>query len=308
MAIARNDNATLFAAGAVSTLRLIVYIAAAGVLMVLDHHRSYLASIRQAAAVVVEPVYRLAALPSEAARAAREAVATRSELDAENRRLRDALLLATTRLDRLDALVAQNAELKDLLDARKRHGLGGQLAHLVDIDLDPFRHRVVLDAGSRQGVSVGQPVIDAHGVMGQVVEVFPGTSVVMLVTDPSHSIPVVIDRTGLRTIARGNGAIDQLVLPYLPLSADVRAGDTLTTSGLGGRFPPGFPVGTVTGISKDSSGLFARATVAPAAGLDRSSEVLLLKDLPEPYGPPDAAPEFGPPKELAGAVPPAAQP
>jgi rod shape-determining protein MreC len=125
----------------------------------------------------------------------------------------------------------------------------------------------------------------------------------MLVTDPNHATPISIERTGLRTIAYGSGAIDGLTLPNIPISADIRVGDRLVTSGMGGRFPAGFPVGTVRDIGTDPSGLFAVAVATPSAALDRSSEVLLLHDLAEPYGPPDLAPVFGPPAELAGPGP-----
>lgn len=289
MALATPDKVSLFAEGAVSTLRLIVYLTLAMIIMVIDHRGHYLERLRTLSSVVVEPVYRFAALPSDVARAGRLAVATQSQLVDENRNLREALLLAQVRLNRMSALAAQNDRLKKLLDVQNELGLGVQLARLINIDLDPFRHRVVLDAGAMQFIEVGQPVLDAHGIMGQIVEVLPHTSVAMLITDPTHAIPVMIERTGLRTIAYGTGAIDRLQLPNVPMSADIRVGDALVTSGLGGRFPVGFPVGEVLEISNDESGMFAAAIARPAAALDRSGEVLLLQDLPQPMGPP--APE-----------------
>jgi len=303
VAIARNDTATLFAEGTASTLRLIVYLAAAALLMVLDHRSGYLQDLRRFAGAVVEPAYRVAAFPADVARATRTAVVSQDRLAKENRELRDALLLAQAKLNRLDALVAQNARLKDLLDAQNNLGLSVQLARLVDVDLDPFRPRVVLNAGANQGVTVGQPVIDAHGVMGQIVEVLANTSVAMLITDPTHAIPVTVERSGLRTIAYGTGAIDQIKLPNIPISADVQVGDRLVTSGLGGRFPAGFPVGEILSISNDSSGMFAAATARPTAALDRSGEVLLLRDQPQPYGAPAPVEEMGPPRDLAGSPP-----
>jgi rod shape-determining protein MreC len=291
----RTDNATLFAEGAVSTLRLIVYLALAVALMVLDHRGSYLESVRRAAGTLVEPVYRLASLPAQLARATRTAVVTQDQLTSENRELREQLLLAQARLNRLDALVAQNERLKNLLDAQKNLGLSVQLARLINVDLDPSRHRIVLDVGAKQGCAVGQPVIDAHGVMGQIVEVLPNTSIAMLISDATHAIPVVVERTGLRTIAYGSGEIDRLQLPNIPISADVRVGDKLLTSGLGGRFPAGFPVGEIRKVSPDRSGMFTAAEAQPAAALDRSAEVLLLRDQPQPYGPPAPREEVGPP-------------
>lgn len=303
MAIARTDNTTLFAEGAVSTLRLIVYLAFAVALMVLDHRGSYLELLRHAGSAVIEPVYRLAAFPADVARATRTAVATQDHLVSENRELREQLLLAQARLNRLDTLVAQNARLKGLLDAQKNLGLRVQFARLIDVDPDPFRHRIVLDVGAHQGIVVGQPVIDAHGVMGQIVEVLPNTAIAMLITDPTHAIPVVVERTGLRTIAHGSGAIDRLELPNIPISADVKVGDKLLTSGLGGRFPAGFPVGEIVSVKPDSSGMFNAAIAHPSAALDRSGEVLLLRDQPQPYGPPAVSEDVGPPAELAGPAP-----
>lgn len=303
MAIARNDTATLFAEGTASTLRLIVYLGVATILMVVDHRVGYLEQMRRLGGALVEPVYRIAAFPADVARATRTAVVSQDTLAKENRELRDALLLAQARLNRLDALVAQNARLKDLLDAQASLGLSVQLARLIDVDLDPFRPRVVLNAGANQGVGVGQPVIDAHGIMGQVVEVLANTSVVMLITDPTHAIPVMVERSGLRTIAYGTGAIDRLELPNIPISADVQVGDRLVTSGLGGRFPAGFPVGEILSISTDASSLFAAAEARPAAALDRSDDVLLLRDQPQPYGAPAPLEQTGPPRELAGPAP-----
>lgn len=303
MAIARNDTATLFAEGTASTLRLIAYLALAATLMVVDHRAGYLEDMRRLTGVLVEPVYRIAALPADVARATRTAVVSQDTLAKENRELRDALLLAQARLNRLDALVAQNARLKDLLDAQTSLGLSVQLARLIDVDLDPFRPRVVLNVGANQGVTIGQPVIDAHGIMGQVIEVLGNTSIVMLITDPTHAIPVMVERSGLRTIAYGTGAIDRLELPNIPISADVQVGDRLVTSGLGGRFPAGFPVGEILVISTDASSLFAAAQARPAAALDRSGDVLLLRDQPQPYGAPAPIEEIGPPRDLAGSAP-----
>ncbi|MFZ1839471.1 MAG: rod shape-determining protein MreC [Dokdonella sp.] len=299
MPLSSPDKVSLFAEGAVSTARLIAYLTLAMIVMVVDHRGNYLEHLRAVAGTLVEPVYRMAALPSDVARAGRLAVATQTQLVDENRDLREALLLAQVRLNRMSALTAQNDRLKKLLDVQNELGLGVQLARLIDIDLDPFRHRVVLDAGSAQMIKVGQPVLDAFGIMGQIVEVLPNTSVALLITDPTHAIPVMVRRTGLRTIAYGTGAIDRLQLPNIPISADIKVGDELVTSGLGGRFPMGFEVGQIVEIRNDESGMFAAATAKPAAALDRSGEVLLLQDLPQPMGPP--APEETPAPDAAAA-------
>lgn len=297
--MARNGTAPLFSDTAAGTLRLIGYLALAVALMVIDQRGGWLARLRYAGALVVEPVYRLAALPASLVQDARLAFADRRNLSEENRRLREALLLAQARLNRLGAVADQNQRLRVLLDVRHSLGMNVQLARLLDIDIDPYRHRIVLDAGARESVKVGQVVIDAHGVMGQVIEVLPHTAVAMLITDPNHAVPVTVERTGLRTVAYGTGAIDRLKLPTIPLSAHVRAGDKLVTSGLGGRFPAGFPVGEIVQVAPDPAGMFAVAIARPTAALDRSGEVLLLHDLAEPVGPPEPVPPVGPPAQLA---------
>lgn len=295
MPLARTDTSPLFGAGASSTLRLVVYLAAGVALMVADYRGHYLARVRQYAAVAVEPVYRIAAMPADAARTVRLAIADRQALTQENQRLREALLLTQARLNRLGAVAEQNTRLKELLEVQHSLGLGVQLAKLIDIVLDPYRQRITLDAGARQGVVVGQAVLDAYGVMGQISEVLPTTSTAVLITDTSHALPVVIERTGLRTIVYGSGSSDRLDVPNIPVSADVRAGDTLLTSGLGGGFPAGFPVGEIVSVAAEPSGMFAVALARPAAALERSGDVLLLRPLADPVGPPTLKPDSGPP-------------
>jgi len=295
VAIASNDSAPLFATGASSTLRLIGYLALAIVLMVADHRNAYLTRVRWALSVAIEPVYRVAAMPAQIARQAGLAMADREQLTETNAKLSEQLLLAQARLNRLAALREQNQRLQELLDVQHSLGLGVQLAKIIDVDTDPFRHRLVVDAGARQGIEVGQAVLDAHGVMGQVVEVLPNTAVVMLITDPTHALPVVVERSGLRTIARGSGTLDTLELPNIPISGDCKVGDRLLTSGLGGHFPAGFPVGEIRAISNDASGMFAAAQATPDAALDRAGEVLIVHELPDAIGPPAPAPASGPP-------------
>jgi len=290
-----SESTPLFATGASSTLRLIGYLALAIVLMVADHRGAYLERIRWSLSIAIEPLYRLAAMPARLAQQGRLALADREKLTEQNAELSRQLMLATARLNRLTTVSEQNQRLKELLDVQRSLSLGVQLAKIIDVDTDPFRHRVMLDVGSNQGVGVGQAVIDARGIMGQVIETLPNTSTVMLITDPAHALPVTVERTGLRTIARGGRALDTLELPNVPVSADIKVGDRLLSSGLGGHFPAGFPVGEIRVISPDATGMFAAATATPNAALGRSGDVLLLHELPDPIGPPEAAPPSGPP-------------
>ncbi|HET8900266.1 MAG TPA: rod shape-determining protein MreC [Rhodanobacteraceae bacterium] len=299
MALAREGgSAALFSGNAAGTLRLIGYLALACVLMVSDRHLGLLAQARHAAAVLIDPVYAAASLPTRLWRSAAVALSDRNRLVDENARLREALLLANARLNRMHTLVDQNQRLQQLLDVQHMLGVNVQLAHVLGVDLGAFRNRLVIDAGDEEGVHVGMVVIDAHGVMGQVTAVSRHTATVMLVTDPNHAVPVVDERSGLRTIAYGTGSQGLLRLDAVPLTADVQIGDRLLTSGIGGRFPAGFPLGSVTSVAPDRDGGFAFAEVTPAAALDRSAEVLLLRDLPPPVGPPAPASVVGPPSVL----------
>ncbi|WP_250633977.1 rod shape-determining protein MreC [Pinirhizobacter soli] len=299
MALNRDGSSPLFSPSVAGTLRLIVYMALACVLMVLDHRNGWMSRLRYGGSAIIEPVYRLASLPSDAFRTASVAFADRKLLTEANQRLRENLLLANAKLNRMASVAEQNERLKELLDTQHSLGITVQLARLIDVDLGAYRHRVTLNLGARDGVSVGQVVIDARGVMGQVIEVMPTTSTAMLITDPNHAVPVTIERTGLRTVAYGAQGGDALSLPNIPVSADVRVGDKLVTSGLGGRFPPGFPVGEITESGQTESGMFLAAKAKPAADVARSDDVLLLHDLAEPVGPPPAASVAGPPAALA---------
>lgn len=293
------ESSPLFSSSVAGTLRLIFYLALSMVLMVLDHRNGWLWRVRYGAAVVVEPLYRLAGLPSAGMHALGVAFADRKQLTEQNQQLREDLLLANAKLNRMAAVAQQNQRLKELLDTRRYLNLKVQLAHVVGVDMGAYRYRLMLDVGANQGVRPGQPVIDAHGVMGQVVQVLPSTSVVMLVTDPDSAIPVVVERTGLRTVAYGSHAGGQLTLPTIPRAADVKVGDHLLTSGIGGRFPPGFPVGDVRAVAPAPTGMFLEAHAQPDADIDRSQDVLILHDLAAPAGPPAPAAPVGPPASLA---------
>ncbi len=145
------------------------------------------------------------------------------------------------------------------------------------VDLDPFSHKVWINRGVKQGVVVGQAVIDGLGIVGQVEDVHRHFSTVRLISDPDHALPVQINRTGLRTVAYGSGETSHLLMPNVPLQADVSPGDVIVTSGLGDRFPPGFPVGEVERVERDSGETFATVYMRPYAALDRGREVLLIE-------------------------------
>ena len=260
------------------TLHLLACLVLAVALMVLDHRGGWLSATRAQAEVIAQPLWRLAGLPAKLGDTVRDDAATRARLAKENETLRNALLVMAARQARLQTAAAENARLRGLLGAAEQGSLDVQLAPILDISLDPTRQRLVLDIGSEQGVRQGQAVIDAGGLVGQVIEVRPTTATVLLLTDPDHAVPVAIARNGIRLVAYGRG--DRIELANVPTSSDAKVGDVVVTSGLGGRFPPGFPVGTITALRRDESRAFLVGDLRPAAQLDRGRDVLLLRSAP----------------------------
>lgn len=279
------------------TLPLLVYLGLAVSLMVADQRGDFGDQVRAKASLLAEPVWWLASLPSRLGRFAASSLETRGDLHAENVELRRELIASNARMHRLAAVAEENQRLRDLLGGTRGFRLSARLAGIVDVDLDPGRQRIVLDVGSEGGVFVGQAMIDAGGVLGQVVEVGPRHATALLLTDPDHAIPVQVARSGLRAIAYGTGRIGELRLPNIPQSADIRVGDRLVTSGIGGRFPAGFPVGVVEALRPDDTRLFVVAEARPAARLDRGVEVLLVSNTLE--GVDDGPPVPAPPADAA---------
>jgi rod shape-determining protein MreC len=274
-----------------STLRLLAYLALTVSLIFLDHRGGWLSQLRAQADMVTQPLWWLAGLPGRLGTRMQDDAVTRGRLVAENRQLRNQLLVANARLTRLQTATIDNAQLRALLGVKTSRGLDVQLAPILNIDLDPSRQRLVLDAGSRDGVRIGQAVIDAGGLMGQIIQTTPSHSIALLLTDPDHAVPVVVARNGVRLIAYGRGRSDRLELTDVPLNSGVKVGDTIVTSGLGGHFPAGFPVGTIVALRPDDNHAFLIGDLKPAAQLDRGRDVLLLRSAPAvPLAPPVPAP------------------
>lgn len=252
--------------------------------MVIDNMSSLLEPVRGAIATAVSPVYLVAETPYTVSRGIGETFASRAALQEENERLRRHLLEASQVSQQFLTLKDENARLRELLGSRQRLGAEVMVAELVGIVPAPNTFQVVIDKGDSAGVTTGQAVIDANGLFGQVVEVDAFTSKVMLVTDASHAVPVEVGRTGFRSIAAGTGRVGELELEYVPITTDIRVGDVLVSSGLGGHFPRGYPVGEVTSVVVDPTVPYAQVKARPQAALDRSRHVLLVfvKDTPLP--------------------------
>jgi rod shape-determining protein MreC len=246
--------------------------------MLLDHRVAHLERVRQALNVVVYPVRMLVDLPFSVWSSASATFTSRDELLVENERLARELLTAEFKLQRLAALEVENTRLRELVDSSARIGSRALIAEILAIDLDPYRQRFNLNRGSRDGVFVGQALLDAQGVVGQVVRVDPLTSEAMLITDADHALPVKF-MSGLRTIAVGTGDYGRLRLRNLTNNVvdEIVVGDLLVSSGLGGLFPEGHPVARVTEIKRTNQA-FAEVIAAPVSALDRDREVLLVWD------------------------------
>jgi len=254
-----------------------MYILLAIVLMLMDQRGHYVPKIRSAMELAFEPVFHIVGWPSQALQSVNQHTRAREELINENQQLSQQLLKAAGFIQTHAALQQENQRLRDLLEASQGRAYDFAFAEIILVDLDPFSHKIWVDRGVNEGVVIGQAVIDGLGVVGQVEDVHRYSSTVRLISDPDHALPVQINRTGLRTVAYGSGETSHLLMPNVPLQADVSPGDMIVTSGLGDRFPPGFPVGEVASVVRDSGEAFATVYVRPFASLDRGREVLLVE-------------------------------
>lgn len=246
------------------------------VIMMLDHRGHHLETVRLWLGAAATPVYTVVQAPGQLWNWLTSSFADRSRLRAENAELTEQLRAARVKLLRFDSLREENLRLRAVREASA--GVGGRtmIAEIMRVDVDPFRHRVRINKGADDGVFRNQPVLDAFGIFGQVVQVDKYTATLILISDAEHAIPVQVNRNGIRSIAVGTGDLNKLSLPYLTVEADVRNGDLLVSSGLDGIFPAGYPVARVTRVERSSSDTFATVEAKPLAQLDRDREVLLL--------------------------------
>ncbi len=257
-------------------MRLLVFVVLCVVLMVVDARFDALKTVRSQMGLVLTPFYWVADMPVRIWRGATEQIASSNSLMAENEKLKAEALLMQRRLQKLAMLTEQNVRLRELLNSAALVDDKVIVAELIGLDPNPFTHRILIDKGERDGVFMGQPVLDASGLMGQVVEVLPYAARVLLLTDVTHSIPVQVNRNGLRAIAVGTGSPDYLELRHVAETADVKAGDLLVSSGLGQRFPSGYPVAQVTEVVHGSGQPFAIVRAVPTAMLNRSRYLMLV--------------------------------
>lgn len=267
---------TLFVRGPSVTIRMIVLVIASVTLMTVDHRWKSVEMVRSSILTMLYPLQYTIDLPIRLFYWADESLSSRKLLLEKNRDFEARHLENRVQLQKLDIIEKENERLRKLLSATPKTTERLLISEILNVDNDPYRQLIVLNKGSNSEVYLGQPIIDALGIMGQIVHVGPVSSSAMLITDASHAIPVQINRTGLRTIAFGSGKTDQLNLRHLPHSVDIKVGDLLITSGLGGVFPPNFPVAIISKVEHPAGEPFAVVEAKPHAQLDKSREVLLV--------------------------------
>jgi len=263
---------------------MLVAVVASIALLVTEHQNSQLGGVRTTLSIFVDPLKYLVSLPNTVLDHLSDSVVTYQALKTENDRLREEQLVHQTRMLKFAALEKENIRLRALLENSFKLGEQVLVAELLSVNMAPYEHIVVVNKGTRFGVHPQQPVLDVNGVVGQVFRALPFTSEIMLITDPNHAIPVQVNRNGLLTIAVGSGQLNRLILPFLPSNADIRPGDLLITSGLGGTFPQGYPVAVVDEFTAQPNKAFATITATPKASLDRNRELMIVwsKSVPVP--------------------------
>lgn len=257
--------------------RFVLLAALALALIVVDHRQDQLSRVREILSLAVHPIYVVVDFPFNVWQSITGSFSDRRSLTTENARLRRQVVISQYRLQDLNVLEMENNRLRGLLDSYEEVSEGRvMIAEILSTDLEHYRQRFIINRGSTDDVEVGQPLLDADGVVGQVESVSAMTSQALLITDPDHALPVAIERTGVRAIAEGTGDSSQLRLNNLTNSADVVLGDRLVTSGLGGIFPSGRPVAIIDGFTQRPEQNFAYVTARPISELDRNQEVLLV--------------------------------
>jgi rod shape-determining protein MreC len=276
MAAAKSNQRIHSATSPALGLRLLLLAGLSVLLLVIDHRDNHLDTVRKAIGATVYPLRVIVDAPVSLWRWSQDTTASRNQLQIENSRLNTERLLTKARLQRYSALEAENARLRAMLEARAQVRDQVRVAEIMSASSNPFRHVLVVDKGTRDGVYNGQTLVDANGVVGQIIEAGILSSQSILISDPDHALPVEVNRNGLRTIAVGTGDYEQLDLPFLPNNADIQPGDLLVTSGLGGAFPAGYPVAIIDSVTRIPQEPFAVVTAKPAAALNQIREVMLI--------------------------------
>lgn len=275
----QQQTPSFFIRGPSAFTRFIFFSTLSLVLMASDARFDYLTGVRQMLMVAVRPLQVIADSPFVLARNIQSYFISQESLQKEVKNLNQRLLVQSAQLQALESLNVENQNLRDLLGAGKNSKQATHIAEIMYMGRDPFSHKVVINVGSNQNVVLGQAVIDASGLLGQVTRVFPYSSEVTLLTDQDLSIPIQIERNGLRAIAFGSGKSGMVDVPYLPANVDIKQGDKLVTSGIDGVYPVGLAVATVESVKSSPSSPFAKIAAKPLAGI-QNHRLILLIDIP----------------------------
>ena len=270
------ENPPFFKRGPSPFARFIFFSLASLVLLFADGRYGYLENVRIGLYIVIAPLQRVALFPGEIADAVATYFAAQSKLTADNKQLRQQLVAQGAIVQSARSVVQENERLRGLLNARTRYAGNDILAEVLYLGRDPFSQKLYLNRGSAHQVKSGQAVIDDAGVVGQITRVFPNVSEVTLLTEKDHTIPVKVERNGVRTLLVGAGTGHAPELRFMAANADIQSGDVLVTSGLDGTYPAGLAVAVVAAVERDSGLMFARITCRPLAGVDRSDQVLIV--------------------------------
>lgn len=257
--------------------RLLVFLGLSISLLWLDYRTTLLKNVHILLSESILPLEYIVHWPITAFTSLQNTLITQQALRQENVELKKELFQLHIELERFQALQSENNYLHALLGSSPAETPKGMMAEIIRVDPDPFSHKLTLNKGQKQGITVGQPLLDAYGIMGQVIAITLQTSTVLLITDLNHAISAKVNRNGVRLILEGSGNLDELVAYHAPSTTDILIGDLLVTSGLGQLFPAGYPLGTVTQIVQDKTDPFAKIVVKPVAKLSSSHPVLLLK-------------------------------
>ncbi len=247
------------------------------VMLINDKKSNYLAIFRNSIAIAVYPLQSLVVMPSNLFVWINKNFSSREALTLENKILLNQQNINNMTLQRYQSLEQENLRLREILNAATRLEHKVEIARIISANINPYRHTIVINKGDKDGIHAGQVIVDTDGVMGQILYTNFLTSEAILISDADHALPVQINRNGLRIILLGSGSYTNLNAPYIPNNADIKIGDLLVTSGLGGKFPAGYPVATINSIVRNPSEQFSNVTAKPIALLNQAREVMLIK-------------------------------
>jgi len=274
--VAEKDNQRRPRIPALNT-KLIIFVVLSFILLINDQRNNYLSILRNSIAIAIYPLQSAVEIPSRLTDWFDLRIKSKEILIQENQNLLSQQKINSSILQRYESLEQENERLKQILNAASNLDNKVEITRIISVNVNPYRHTIVIDKGERDGVYEGQVLLDADGVIGQILHTNFLTSEAILISDSDHALPVEINRNGLRTIVLGNGSFTKLDVPYIPNNADIEIGDLLVTSGLGGKFPSGYPVAKVDFIESDLSEQFYKVSAKPIAYLNQVREVMLLK-------------------------------